>query len=346
MTHFLVSRMNSLAHFVPLAHHIKNSKFILLCGKDQKYNSVALEKNSKYAEELLQYKKFDYIKINSFDEISNFDIKTLFSLEGNGVSNGIKNRKFKHIVIQNYHDFSFSAQYPKTKYIYENADIFWVQNKFFKNILKEDLEFKNKVFIGTLPCYWEYENRTSFVIKKSFRIEDPIAVCFLPRPKETIMSSWKDVEKTPCDTFKSGNPQIDLNHAFLFAEKLKKEGFKVIFKQRIKNRNFDWQSIENYTEDFAWFPNVSLDFLKICDIAYGYMTSAVLDASVFGTRYFNFSKTKYPPITEKIFEHYKEYDNISLMNINDNMPLFNFIKQENNLTESIKKTKKELNKLL
>lgn len=76
------------------------------------------------------------------------------------------------------------------------------------------------------------------------------------------------------------------------------------------------------------------------------MTSAVLDASVFGTRYFNFSKTKYPPITEKIFEHYKGYDNISLMNINDNMPLFNFIKQENNLTESIKKTKKELNKLL
>lgn len=327
---FLVARTNSLYYYIPLVEFLCKENFILnfllLDGTDKKYNSIGRPENKNATIKILEDKKFQYSIINSSDEIINLNIDILISLEGNGVSKNFSQRKFKHIILQNYHDSTFSMQYPPTEYIYENSDVFWVSPFLEKFFLK--LNYKGKIFSEIKSCYWNYfstkkdnvlENLDkNLKTKFSFDLhqkEKKIALCFLPRPDETIMDSWKEVKYTPCDTFHSGDPQIFINHALEFSEFLKDNGHYVIFKQRRKNRNPGWQNIKNYIEDNdIVFPNLSLDLLYVADIAYGYTTSAVLDAFVLNKKYYNFinSINSYPTITKEIFDLYQKNININI----------------------------------
>src|SRR3990167_6096899 len=307
---FLLSRTNSLPFFIPLADFLKNFfdiSFIFSPLKDSKYNSVFHENNKKEVLSLIKDYKI-YFPADE-KEFFNLDIDILFSVEGNGFpAHKKKDFKFKHIIIQNYHDWTFSCQYPKTEYLYQNCYALWLLNESFLDLSKKN------------------------------------ALCFLPRARETIMSSWKDVKLTPSPEFHSGDPKKDIEHVLNFSEFLKENDFNIIYKQRQKNRNLDFYNNNSYIEDVRCFPGTSLDLLFVSDLSYVYMTSAIMDASIFGGRYINFWKDSFPPLTKKIFDEYKKFDNIDFCDLDEPFNK-NFLKKniENNFNlNKIEKTKNNL----
>src|SRR3990167_447189 len=283
---FLLSRTNSLPFFIPLADFLKNFfdiSFIFSPLKDSKYNSVFHENNKKEVLSLIKDYKI-YFPADE-KEFFNLDIDILFSVEGNGFpAHKKEDFKFKHIIIQNYHDWTFSCQYPKTEYLYQNCYALWLLNESFLDLSKI-LNISSNIFCGILPYYWHYENKTK-----------------------------------------------------------KENDFNIIYKQRQKNRNLDFYNNNSYIEDVRCFPGTSLDLLFVSDLSYGYMTSAIMDASIFGGRYINFWKDSFPPLTKKIFDEYKKFDNIDFCDLDEPFNK-NFLKKniENNFNlNKIEKTKNNL----
>ena len=344
---FLLSRTNSLPFFIPLADFLKNFfdiSFIFSPLKDSKYNSVFHENNKKEVLSLIKDYKI-YFPADE-KEFFNLDIDILFSVEGNGFpAHKKEDFKFKHIIIQNYHDWTFSCQYPKTEYLYQNCYALWLLNESFLDLSKI-LNISSNIFCGILPYYWHYENKTKEEIVPFYNIDlsKKNALCFLPRARETIMSSWKDVKLTPSPEFHSGDPKKDIEHVLNFSEFLKENDFNIIYKQRQKNRNLDFYNNNSYIEDVRCFPGTSLDLLFVSDLSYGYMTSAIMDASIFGGRYINFWKDSFPPLTKKIFDEYKKFDNIDFCDLDEPFNK-NFLKKDiknNFILNKIEKTKNNL----
>ena len=317
---FLIHRLNSLCFFLPLEEYLKkqgfDTTFIILKSNDLKYNSVNLPENQIEINKHIK-SKTNYIELTQ-EELLKYETDVLFSLDVGGFPKCSKNDfGFKYIIIQNYSDFVFNCQYPKTEHAYRNCDAVWVHNNFYKNILKKDLLFDKKIITACLPCYWYYEDEDRKTIGKKtigdYNPEWKYALCYLPRPTQTIMSSWKDVKTTPCDTFKTNNPLKNTKHYINFDKYLVEEKkYRVMWKQRRKNRNKGVDKLEYYTEDKCWMPSTALTLLFFTDFVWGYDTSAIMDASFFGTPYINITISKKPPIIEKIYEEYKnneKYEN-------------------------------------
>src|SRR3990167_5683005 len=214
---FLLFRTNSLPFFIPLAEFLRN------------YFDISFV--------------FSCVKDNKYNSV--------FSEK-----NKKEDFKFKHIIIQNYHDWTFNCQYLKTEHLFQNCYALWLLNESFLDLSKI-LNISSKIFCGVLPYYWHYENKTKEEIASFYNIDlsKKNALCFLPRPQETTSSSWGDAKLTPFAEFRSGDPKKDIEHVLNFSEFLKENDFNIIYKQRQKNRNLDFYNNNSYIEDVRCFPS-------------------------------------------------------------------------------------------
>ena len=312
---FLILRMNALVYFVPLAKHLKslghNVIFEIAPKQDDKYNSVQKPKNYLTFVSLLEGGDLKFTKKSSMEDLFCADYDYMFSLEGAGyavVENNFHS-KFKHIIIQNLNDYSFSAQYPATEGLYKQSDFIWMHDEFHANILRQDLHHVGNIIVANLPNCWYYKNKDKQELLKEYDVNlngKKLAICFLPRPEEILSPSWVDVRYTPTEKMlRSGNPVKYVQHALDFAKHLENNGYFVILKQRAKNRDDKLMHLPNYIEDGDfWFPSMPMDFTYMADLCYGYRSSSVMDANTFGIKYIDFYKTEFASITEKIFNHY------------------------------------------
>jgi len=319
---FLIHRLNALPFYIPLEKELKNqgfkTTFILLKSNDTKYNSVNLPENQEEINKHIK-SKGNYVEITQ-EELLNHKTDILFSLDVGGFPKCSKNDfDFKYIIIQNYSDAIFSCQYHKTEHAFQLCDGFYAHNQFFADILKNDLKFDKDIFIGALPCFWRYENLSKEEVKKenNLKPDTKFAVCFHPRPQLTYQNSWLEVRHTPCEPYviTAEQTEIAFEASNRLCNHLENSGHLVLIKQRKKNSSRHRTSNHHYIEDHRWHPSVSLDLLFSADISWGYNTSAIMDASFFGTPYINIEISAQPPIIEKIFNEYKKYPNIRFYDV-------------------------------
>lgn len=248
-------------------------------------------------------KKYVFKKTYPLEKIFTSKLTHLFSVDCDfPVDLDLSKRKFKHIIIQNYHDFAFSAQLNETKHFYENCDLFWAENISFAKILKQLGNFE--IINGITPNYWRYAKNVKEEILEQYSKyiddEEKIAVCFLPKGKPFEISYVKDLLKTPeKEIFKSGTMLKYINHSMLFGKFLEEKGYSVLYKQRPKDR-FNI-SVRNHIVSDNLCPNEAMDLAYISKFGYGYMTSALMYYLNFNKLYFNFENKNYPKILKDMF---------------------------------------------
>lgn len=306
----LLDRLNAFSYFIPLVSFFdaNSIEYIFLFSPDKenlKYNSVRYESTKPQVLEYLNKNKISYSIPNSNEELFESNIDFLLSVEGSGYPNVDLQRKFKHIIIQNYFDFTFSMQYPSKKYVYDKSDAMWFFNQFFADIASS-LGYSKPKFCGFLPNLWEYPflDKDKILTRNNLKIpnEKRIATCFLPHPGRVVEESWKDVLCTPTtEAVDWGDRDKFANHAFKTIEELKKKDFFVVLKQKTKFGDPTFKDFSNYIEDKFWYPSTSLDLSYVSDISFGYVSSTIMHNLFFKSTYCNFYENC-APMTEKIFK--------------------------------------------
>ena len=223
------------------------------------------------------------------------------------------------IYIQNFCDFSVRAINKDSKHVYKLPHTLWLQNDFFYDIAKQ-IGHQQNTLVSLLPGYWEYENETVASVRSRYRIKEDVklATCFLPRA--TIIHQ-EETHLRKIDWKTGHTPGKDLSHAIEFAGLLASKGYKIILKQRQKNRNQDLVHLSNYVEDLNWYPFTSMDLSFMSDLCYGYMSMSILDVAVLGGSYINIEKNEYPEEIHTIINKWYNDDTIVGHNIDKQIHL-------------------------
>lgn len=307
---FLLSRTNFLYSFIPLAQYLSKLKyeitFFVPSILDNKNNSLSHHSNKILVDELL--KSYCYnLNMNSAKQ-KDYNIDFLFTIEGHGLEEELP---YHVIYIQNYNDFGRWAN-KDSAWIYKLKHTAWFINSFYENEAK-NLYNPSNTFSSVLPGYWAYEDKTKNEIKAKYGIHynDNVATCFLPRPDSVDMSH---TFKRDITWNTSNDPEKDLVHAIQFAKKLTDDNYKILFKQRQKNRNYQLCTLKNYIEDISIYPFTSLDISYMSDLCYGYMSMSIMDSATFGTPYINFEKDCYPEELHRVIAQW--YNDEGIIGIN------------------------------
>ncbi|MAG24684.1 hypothetical protein CMI47_03805 [Candidatus Pacearchaeota archaeon] len=345
---FILTRMNFLYSFIPLAKFLQNTGYDIkiitsmkLVANDRKPNSLSWKQNIEEAITICNKVNINYVinDLELFEIAANTDI--LFTIEGHGIQNSEKLDSYV-IAIQNFNDFTIRIINKDSKHIYENIDAIWAYNENYK-ILAQKLGFSGDVFVDILPGYWHYKNKKQQALKKKYNLgtHTKIATCYLPRSttvhqKETHLRDFE---------WNTGNPKHDLNHALSFAKRLTNEGYKIFLKQRSKNRNPELKHMQNYIEDIQAFPYTSMEMAFISDLSYGYMSAAVMDSAIFNMPYINFEKYEYPPETISLYTQH--YSKNTIIGASIEIPIEKIVlpikdKNNNRLRQNVNKAQRSL----
>jgi len=342
---FLLTRMNFLYSFIPLAkmlsqnHDVEIIIPLRLVRNDKKPNSLVWGHNVKEALDICHNHGIycDYYDL----ELSEFKTDILFTIEGHGLQDTEK-LDYEVISIQNFNDFTTRIINKDSKHIYEKIDTMWVCDGRYEKLASK-LGFDGEFFVDMLPGYWQYKDISKQYVKKQLKLEEhkKIAICYLPRSSTVYQ---KETHLRTID-WNTGDPKSDLNHAVMFAERLTKEGYKVFFKQRLKNRNPELEHLTNYIEDVSIMPYTSMDMAYISDLSYGYVSAAIMDCATLQTPYINFEKTQYPPETMSLYTQH--YLGNTIIGVDINTPINDIVlpvkREQDDLMESIMSSRNNFN---
>lgn len=344
---FLVKKIYDFQYFIPLYNFLSsiNSSIDIKLFIDKQITI-----NREFARVRHFYKRKEFYYLEDLQSFSS-DIKVLLSIDNDDiVTNDFRYRAYRHIIIQNYQDYSLSMQRLEAMSFYKNSDVFWCLDERYKNIATE-LGYTKNFFLGVTPNYW-YLTDKSTQHKSYFTSDKKRAVCFLSRNKVIELDYVKNLEITPeKETFRTSDPVVFIEHARKFAEFLEKNDFEVIFKQRSLYSTRELFSKSNYIESTNIYPNESLELAFSSDFGYGYMTSACMHYDLFNKNYINFVDNTYPAILKKMFQINTVNNKIHQHNIEDNfddiIKIVNKNDNNNNdLDSQIKNSQDKLLKLL
>lgn len=343
---FLLLRMNFLYSFVPLAKYLKSLghtiHFIIPQNLDSKPNSLLWVDNKNIAKKIIDNNGF--IFKNDVQSLKELELGILFSVEGHGIQEQLP---YNVIYIQNFCDFTTRCINKDSKHIYKLKHTLWLQNDYFHYIAKE-IGHQQDTLICTLPGYWEYENETIASVRSRYGINETekLATCFLPR-QESVYQKETHLRKIEWNT--SRFPGQDLVHAIEFAKLLVDKRYKIILKQRQKNRNDDLKHMSNYIEDLSWYPFTSMDLSFMSDLCYGYMSMSIMDVAMLCGSYINIEKNDYPDEVFALISQWYNGDTIVGHSVYKQIHLLDIPEKRNDLTklkENIVNAKKKIERFI
>lgn len=289
---------------------------------------------------------FSFVKTYKLSEIDTFKLTHFFSIDCFFETKyDFVKRKFKHIIIQNYHDIFSSLNKKINNSFYKNCDFLWIENNKFKKELKKK-NIKNNIICEITPNYWRYfklqkskisEKYVQYAIDKQ-----KVAICYMPRAKSLDFDNLKNETETSLSF---------VNHAINFGRFLEENGFAIIYKQKPQFR-YEIGSDNNLIVSDTLFPNESMDLGYMSSFGFGYMTCAQMHHHNFNIKYINFLDNRYPNFSKDLIKIYYTKNLIEQRNIMDDFETnLKFIKQKEfiektNLDDAITNSKEKILKIL